>query len=54
MSSFEKIGVIFVTGLVAVILAMSFFGTGHEALPANGPSGIWTRTASKAAYKSTS
>lgn len=32
MSNFEKIGVIFVTGLVAVILAMSFFGTGHEAL----------------------
>ncbi len=30
MSNFEKSGVIFVTGLVAVILAMSFFGTGHE------------------------
>ncbi len=35
MSNFEKIGVIFVTGLVAVILAMSFFGTGHP-LPEEG------------------
>jgi len=30
MSNFEKVGVIFVTGLVAVILAMSFFGTGQD------------------------
>jgi nucleoid-associated protein YgaU len=32
MSNFEKVGVIFVTGLVAVILAMSFFGTGQDQL----------------------
>lgn len=36
MSNFEKIGVIFVTGLVAVILAMSFFGTGHPLPEENG------------------
>jgi len=35
MSNFEKIVVIFVTGLVAVILAMSFFGSGQEPRPSD-------------------